>query len=200
MSNNCLLNRLLGLFLTCLYILNDFISRQHAEDHVGDKVLVLFIESLQLFVHFLTSKFDRAQDFLRAVPKSTAAQSADANAISPCVLPLDFYVLLLFEVILAAHVRTQDLGNIDAAVGVQVVLEEGDEHTRAERRRCCSACGRDTACRPRRVTRIFSRRACASPRFEQEQTSKYFCWRGLHASISQLLTFRSARSPEQHSS
>ena len=32
--------------------------------------------------------------------------------------------------ILAAHVRTKDLGNIDAAVGVQVVLEERDEHTR----------------------------------------------------------------------
>ncbi len=28
------------------------------------------------------------------------------------------------------------------------------------------------------LTRIASRRACASPRFEQEPTSKYFCWRG----------------------
>ena len=68
--------------------------------------------------------------FCGPCPKSTAAQNADANAISHCVLPLDFYVLLLFEVILAAHVRTKDLGNIDAAVGVQVVLEERDEHTR----------------------------------------------------------------------
>ena len=50
------------------------------------------------------------------------------------------------------------------------------------------------------LTRILSRRACASPRLEQEHTSKYFCWRGDHASMSQLLTFRSARSPEQHSS
>ena len=44
-----------------------------------------------------------------------------------------------------------------------------------------------------------SRRAWASPRLEQEHTSKYFCWRGLHASMSQDLTLRSARSPEQHS-
>ena len=36
--------------------------------------------------------------------------------------------------------------------------------------------------------------------FEQLPTSKYFFWRGLHASTSQLLTFKSARSPEQHSS
>ena len=68
--------------------------------------------------------------FCGPCPKSTAAQSADANATSHCVLPLDFYVLLLFEVILAAHVRTKDLGNIDAAVGVQVVLEKRDKHTR----------------------------------------------------------------------
>ena len=35
---------------------------------------------------------------------------------------------------------------------------------------------------------------------DRELTSKYFCWRGLHASMSQDLTLRSARSPEQHSS
>ena len=35
---------------------------------------------------------------------------------------------------------------------------------------------------------------------KQEQTSKYFCWRGDQASMSQDFTFRSARSPEQHSS
>ena len=45
-----------------------------------------------------------------------------------------------------------------------------------------------------------SRRAWASPRLEQEHTSKYFFCRGLHASMSQDFTFRSARSPEQHSS
>ena len=49
-------------------------------------------------------------------------------------------------------------------------------------------------------TRIFKRLACASPRFEQLPTSKYFCWRGDHASTSHDFTFRSARSPEQHSS
>ena len=47
--------------------------------------------------------------------------------------------------------------------------------------------------------RMPRRRACASPRLEQEPTSKYFFWRGDHASTSQDLTFRSARSPEQHS-
>jgi len=42
--------------------------------------------------------------------------------------------------------------------------------------------------------------ACASPSVEHEPTSKYFCCLGLHASTSQDLTLRSARSPEQHSS
>ena len=45
-----------------------------------------------------------------------------------------------------------------------------------------------------------SRRAWASPRLEQLPTSKYFFWRGDQASTSMLLTFKSARSPEQHSS
>ena len=48
-------------------------------------------------------------------------------------------------------------------------------------------------------TRIPRRRAWASPRLEQEPTSKYFCCRGLQAYTSQDFTFRSARSPEQHS-
>ena len=34
------------------------------------------------------------------------------------------------------------------------------------------------------LKRMRRRRAWASPRLEQEQTSKYFCWRGLHASMS----------------
>ena len=46
----------------------------------------------------------------------------------------------------------------------------------------------------------FAKRGWAVARLEQEQTSKYFCWRGLQASMSQDLTLRSARSPEQHSS
>ena len=41
-------------------------------------------------------------------------------------------------------------------------------------------------------TRILRRLACASPRLEQEPTSKYFFWRGDHASTSTDLTFRSA--------
>ena len=49
-------------------------------------------------------------------------------------------------------------------------------------------------------TRIFNLLACASPRFEQLPTSKYFFYLGDHASTSQDFTFRSARSPEQHSS
>ena len=48
-------------------------------------------------------------------------------------------------------------------------------------------------------TRIFRRLACASPRLEQLPTSKYFFWRGDHASTSRDFTFKSARSPEQHS-
>ena len=61
-----------------------------------------------------------------------------------------------------------------------------------------SVCGKYLPSLP--FTRILSRLACASERFEQEPTSKYFCWRGLHASTSIDLTFKSARSPEQHSS
>ena len=49
-------------------------------------------------------------------------------------------------------------------------------------------------------TRIFNLLAWASPRLEQLPTSKYFFCRGDHASTSQDFTFRSARSPEQHSS
>ena len=41
--------------------------------------------------------------------------------------------------------------------------------------------------------------ACASPSVEQDPTSKYFCCLGLQASMSQLLTLRSAKSPLQHS-
>ena len=44
------------------------------------------------------------------------------------------------------------------------------------------------------------RLACASVRLEQLPTSKYFFWRGLHASTSRLLYLRSAKSPEQHTS
>ena len=43
--------------------------REHAEDHVGDEILVFLIESFQLFVHFLTSKFDRARRLLRVMPE-----------------------------------------------------------------------------------------------------------------------------------
>ena len=48
-------------------------------------------------------------------------------------------------------------------------------------------------------TLIFKRLACASPKFEQLPTSKYFFCLGDHASTSQDFTFKSARSPEQHS-
>src|SRR5574344_190064 len=48
-------------------------------------------------------------------------------------------------------------------------------------------------------TLIRRRRACASPKLEQLPTSKYFFCLGDHASTSKDFTFRSARSPEQHS-
>ena len=47
----------------------------------------------------------------------------------------------LFQVVLAAHVGTQGLGDDDAAVGLEVVLQEGDEHTGRRHARCCSGCG-----------------------------------------------------------
>ena len=50
------------------------------------------------------------------------------------------------------------------------------------------------------LTRMPSRLACASPKLEQLPISKYFFCLGDHASTSLLLTFRSARSPEHHSS
>ena len=50
------------------------------------------------------------------------------------------------------------------------------------------------------LTLILRRLACASPRLEQEPTSKYFFCLGDQASTSIDLTFRSAKSPEQHSS
>ena len=43
------------------------------------------------------------------------------------------YLLRLFngdELLLAAHIRSESDGHIDAAVGVQVVLKEGDKHSR----------------------------------------------------------------------
>ena len=39
------------------------------------------------------------------------------------------------------------------------------------------------------LTRILSRRAWASPRLEQEQTSKYFCCRGLQASTKHFSVY-----------
>ena len=101
--------------------------------------------------------------------------------------------------ILAAHVGTQDLGNIDAAVGVQVVLEERDEHTRGSDDGVVERVGEielavlaaDADLQSARL-RVAEIRAGAY--------LKVLLLRGLHASISQLLTLRSARSPEQHSS
>ena len=46
---------------------------------------------------------------------------------------------------------------------------------------------------------IPRRLAWASPNVEQLPTSKYFCCLGLHASTSHDLTYKSAKSPEQHS-
>lgn len=48
-------------------------------------------------------------------------------------------------------------------------------------------------------TLIFNLLACASPRLEQLPTSKYFFCLGDHASTSYDFTFKSAKSPEQHS-
>ena len=38
--------------------------------------------------------------------------------------------MLRHQLVLAAHVGAQDLGNEHAAVGLQIVLQERDEHTR----------------------------------------------------------------------
>ena len=46
---------------------------------------------------------------------------------------------------------------------------------------------------------MLSLLAWASPKLEQLPTSKYFCCLGDHASTSKDLTFKSAKSPEQHS-
>ena len=48
-------------------------------------------------------------------------------------------------------------------------------------------------------TLMFSRRACASVKLEQEATSKYFSCLGDHASMSAPFAFKSAKSPEQDS-
>ena len=39
-----------------------------------------------------------------------------------------FFSLFLFDLGLAAHVRLEDLGDLHAAVGLEVVLQQGDEH------------------------------------------------------------------------
>ena len=52
---------------------------------------------------------------------------------------------------------------------------------------------------PLPFTRIFNLLACASPKLEQLPTSKYFFYLGDHASTSTDFTFKSAKSPEQHS-
>ena len=54
-------------------------------------------------------------------------------------------------------------------------------------------CKRNTFCLLHPVTRIPSRRACASPRLEQLPTSKYFFCLGDQASTSTDFTFRSAK-------
>ena len=72
----------------------------------------------------------------------------------------------------AAHVGLQDLGDGDAAVGLQMVLEECDEHTRRSHAGVVQGVGQiGLTILP--LTRMCRRRACASPRLEQEQTSKY---------------------------
>ena len=37
--------------------------------------------------------------------------------------------ILLFDYRLSAHIRSERFGDIDAAVGVEIVLEERDQHT-----------------------------------------------------------------------
>ena len=71
---------------------------------------------------------------------------------------------MLFDKLFAAHIHPKGFGDADAAVGLEVVLQEGDEHTGRSHHRVVD-----------------------------------FFWRGDQASTSRLLTFRSARSPEQHS-
>ncbi len=74
----------------------------------------------------------------------------------------------------AAHVGLEHGGDLHGAVGLQVVLQEGNEH--AGRRHHGVVQGVGQVILPfSPLTRIFRRRAWASPRLEQEQTSKYFC-------------------------
>ena len=63
--------------------------REHAEDHIGNEILVFRIESLQLFVHFLTSKSDPARNFPGRRPMMAAQEYG--YSIIFFVLPAEFF-------------------------------------------------------------------------------------------------------------
>ncbi len=63
-------------------------------------------------------------------------QAAVASAAG-CSIPVWVTIYARHQHGLAAHVGLQDLGDGDAAVSLQVVLEEGDQHARRGDDRCC---------------------------------------------------------------
>ena len=96
----------------------------------------------------------------------------------------------------AAHVRLQHFGNGHAAVGLQMVLQEGDQHTR----RCHAGVVQGVCQIGLAVLALDAdvQAACLCvTQIGAGADLEVLLLAGLHASISQLLTFRSARSPEQ---
>ena len=48
---------------------------------------------------------------------------------------------MLFDKLFAAHIHPKGFGDADAAVGLEVVLQEGDEHTGRSHHRVVEGCG-----------------------------------------------------------
>lgn len=96
----------------------------------------------------------------------------------------------------AAHVGLQDLGDGDTAIGLQMVLEECDEHTRRSHAGVVQSVGQIGLAILALDTDVQTAGLCIA-QVGAGADFEVFLLAGLHASMSQLLTFRSARSPEQ---
>ena len=78
----------------------------------------------------------------------------------------------------AAHVGLQDLGDGDTAIGLQMVLEECDEHTRRSHAGVVQSVGQiglailalDAACTAGGLQRFYGAANCACRKFYQKQT------------------------------
>ena len=108
----------------------------------------------------------------------------------------------LFQVVLAAHVGTQHFGDDDAAVGLKVVLKEGDQHTGRRHAGVVQRVGAGSS-----LARLSPLDADASgggpgrrPGWSRSTPRSTSAGGGSRPRCRRLLTFRSARSPEQHSS